>query len=273
MLKSAVFGLVLAFLVPTTARSQVSSSQAPRAVNADEVLAVAAQKLRKGEACLAAGDVECARREFDSAVDYVFDLGVDSRNDERLRVGLRAMIEKISRYETNAELGAAKPFWKTQEFEGRPPQEQTEAIDTLADGSSGPLSVDGFQRKFAELRKRFNEKYSRDITLTGADHSEHRRLYGAGSAYDIRVRDLTREQVAFIIANGARLGLRIKDFSTWDRVATHNARTLALGRPLDTLATGIHLHIDRMTAPKPSTMAATPVVSSNLRKNARPLKN
>ena len=124
-----------------------------------------------------------------------------------------------------------------------------------------------------KIRKRFNEKYNRDITLTGADHSEHRRLYGAGSAYDIRVRDLTREQVAFIIANGAKLGLRIKDFSTWDRVATHNARTLALGRPLDTLATGIHLHIDRMTAPKPSTMAATPVVSSNLRKNARPLKN
>lgn len=272
MLKSAAFGLVLAFLVPTIARSQVSSSQAPRAVIADEALAVAGQKLRKGEACLAAGDVDCARREFDSAVDYVFDLGVDSRNDERLRVGLRAMIEKISRYETNPELGAATPFWKTQEFEGRPPQE-TEAVETLADISSGPLSVDGFQRKFAELRKRFNEKYSRDITLTGADHSEHRRLYGTGSAYDIRVRDLTREQVAFIIANGAKLGLRIKDFSTWDRVATHNARTLALGRPLDTLATGIHLHIDRMAAPKPLNVLATPAVSSKLRKKSLPLKN
>lgn len=270
MLKSALLGLSLTLLSPAVASSQVRAS---RAVSTDEALAVAGQHVRKGEACLASGDTECARREFDSAVDYVFDLGVDTRNDERLRQSLRAMIEKIHNYETGSAVAEAKPFWRTQEFEGRPPVEPTEAVETLGYASGGPLTVDGFQRTFAELRKRFNEKYARDITLTGADHAEHRRLYGAGSAYDIRVRDLTREQVNFIVATGSRLGLRIKDFSTWDRVQAHNARTFALGRPLDTLATGIHLHIDRMPAARPRAVVTLPVVKSGVRKDAGPRKN
>jgi len=270
MFRYSVPGLLLILLISAVASAQVST---PGAVNTDEALAVAGQHFRKGEACLASGDAECARREFDSAIDYLFDLGVDVRSDERLKLGLRAMIEKINHYETSAVSASAKPFWRTQEFEGRPLGEPTEAIDTLAGDSGGPLTVDGFQRKFAELRKRFNEKYDRDITLTGADHSEHRRVYGAGSAYDIRVRDLTREQVGFIVATGAGLGLRIKDFSTWDRVQAHNARTFALGRPLDTLATGIHLHIDRMTATKAPALVATPVVSTRLRNRARSRNN
>lgn len=269
MVRSAILGLFLAILFPIAASSQV---QPPKAVDAVEALAVAEQHLRKGETCLAAGDADCARREFDTAVDFVFDLGVDVRNDERLRLGLRAIIEKINHYETGPSLAAAKPFWKTQEFKGLPPEEPADKVDALADASRGPLTVDGFQRKFAELRKRFNEKYDRDITLTGADHSEHRRLYGAGSAYDIRVRDLTREQVNFIVANGARLGLRIKDFSTWERVRAHNGRTIALGRPLDTLATGVHLHIDRMLYAKPTAMVSRPAVSK-LTKGARSSEN
>ena len=270
MLRSAFLGLFLALLSPSIGSAQAQST---RAVNTDEALAVAGQHVRKGEACLASGDVDCARREFDSAVDYLFDLGVDTRNDERLRLGMRAMIEKINNYETGSAVAGANAFWRTQEFEGRPIVEPIEPVETLGYSSAGPLTVDGFQRKFAELRKRFNEKYSRDITLTGADHAEHRRLYGPGSAYDIRVRDLTREQVTFIVATGSSLGLRIKDFSTWDRVQAHNARTFALGRPLDTLATGIHLHIDRMTASKPRTMVTIPSVKSVVRKTARLKKN
>lgn len=270
MLKSALSGLSLVVLFASLASAQVS---APRAADTDAALSVAEHHLRKGEACLANGDAECARREFDAAVDYVFDLGVDTRSDERLRLGLRAMIEKINNYETGSAVAAAKPFWKTQEFEGRPVVEQTEPVDTLGYASVLPLTVDGFQLKFAELRKRFNEKYARDITLTGADHPEHRRLYGPRSAYDIRVRDLTRDQVAFIIATGSRLGLRIKDFSTWDKVQAHNARTFALGRPLDTLATGVHLHIDRMTAVKSRALTTIPSVKSAVRRNARSKKN
>jgi hypothetical protein len=132
--------------------------------------------------------------------------------------------------------------------------------------TDGPLSSAEFQERFNLLRKSFREKYERDITLTGADHGEHRRLYGRASAYDIRTRDLTREQVAFIISTGKKLGLRIKDFSTWDKVARHNARSQMLGRPLDTFATGVHLHIDRMAPPKRRTVTTKAAASSKLRK-------
>jgi hypothetical protein len=84
-----------------------------------------------------------------------------------------------------------------------------------------------------------------------------------GSAFDIRVRDLTREQVAFIISNGNQLGMRIKDFSTWESVAAHNARTRMLGRPLDTLATGVHLHIDRMAPAKKSLVSVAATAKSS----------
>jgi hypothetical protein len=168
---------------------------------------------------------------------------------QRLLSAWREMIEKINRYETSSLTATGKQLWRSQDFEGRPPQDPPSDVASEFDG---PPDASTFQRRFAELRKRFQEKYSRDITLTGADHAEHRRLYGLGSAYDIRVRDLTREQVAFIISTGAKLGMRIKDFSTWENVAAHNARTLMLGRPLDTLATGIHLHIDRVALTKKS---------------------
>ncbi|HXD51292.1 MAG TPA: hypothetical protein VN689_05335, partial [Burkholderiales bacterium] len=198
----------------------------------DEILAAARQQLAKGEACLAAGNTDCARREFDGAIDYVFEQRIDVRSDPRLRAGLTEIIEKIYRYETQPANEQAARLWKSQEYEGRPATDEPEVAD--ADLPFGPMNAGEFQRRFALLRTAFREQYDRDITLTGADHEEHRRLYGRGSAYDIRVRDLTREQVTFIIGKGNELGLRIKDFSTWGRVAAHNSRSAQLGRPLDT---------------------------------------
>ena len=231
----------------------------------EEILAASKHHVEKGEACLASGDVECARREFDSAIDQYLESGIDLRADERLLASWRETIEKINRHEIANVVAGGKQLWKSQDFEGHPPEERV--AETVAE-SNGPLTSAVFQTRFGELRKRFQEKYEREITLTGADHAEHRRLYGSGSAYDIRVRDLTREQVGFIIAAGGSLGLRIKDFSTWENVAAHNARTRMLGRPLDTLATGIHLHIDRMVSPKKS-MIAVPVTKSRARQTKR----
>ena len=227
----------------------------------DEILAAARQQLARGEACLAAGNLECARREFDGAVDFLLEQRVDVRSDPRLNAGVREIIEKIYRYETQPESAQAARLWKTQEYEGRPAPDESEVAE--ADLPVGPMNADEFQRRFNLLRTAFREKYDRDITLTGADHGEHRRLYGRGSAYDIRVRDLTREQVTFIIGKGNELGLRIKDFSTWGRVAAHNARSAQLGRPLDTYATGIHLHIDRMGVMRAPRMVERPAIKKS----------
>lgn len=239
------------------------SSRVP--ARTEEILTASKHHVEKGEACLASGDVECARREFDSAVDQYLESGLDLRSDQRLLASWRETIERINRHEISNVVAGGKQLWKSQDFEGRPPAERI--AETVAE-SNGPLTSAVFQTRFAELRERFQEKYDREITLTGADHAEHRRLYGSGSAYDIRVRDLTRDQVRFIIATGGALGLRIKDLSTWENVAAHNARTRMLGRPLDTLATGIHLHIDRMVSLKRS-MTAVPVTKSKPRQTKR----
>ncbi|HXG67142.1 MAG TPA: hypothetical protein VNO70_18715 [Blastocatellia bacterium] len=247
MVRGIFYGLALLLVAPLSAYAQTESVNTPQGSGVDGILAAAHRHLSAGETCLASGDMECARRHFDRAVDSILEQGIDVRADERLLRGWRELIEKISRYEMAAEGGGLARL-KLQEYEGRPDADRPEPEKTVA--VNGPLAPADFQRSFDELQKRFREKYKRDIIITGADHGEHRRLYGKGSAYDIRTRDLSREQVRFIIAMGVKLGLRIKDFSTWERVEAHNARTLQLGRPLDTLATGLHLHIDRMGPPQ-----------------------
>ena len=262
MINKVFYAASIVFLISLVSEARVQQTEVAAP---DRVLAAARQHLQKGEECLTAGDGECARREFDSAIDEFLQSGLNLRSNERLLAVWREMIEKINRYETSPLAATGKQLWRSQDFEGRPAQEPA---SELASELDGPSDASTFQRRFAELRKRFQEKYSRDITLTGADHAEHRRLYGSGSAYDIRVRDLTREQVAFIISTGSKLGLRIKDFSTWESVAAHNARTLMLGRPLDTLATGVHLHIDRMALTKKS-MVSMPATSRRPRQARR----
>ena len=251
--------IILTIFILTFAALPAGAQTAAADNRTDEILAAARQQLAKGEACLAAGNIDCARREFDGAVDYVFEQRIDVRSDPRLRAGLAEIIEKIYRYETQPASEQAVRLWKSQEYEGRPAADEPEVAE--GDLPVGPMNAGEFQRRFALLRAAFREQYDRDITLTGADHEEHRRLYGRGSAYDIRVRDLTREQVAFIIGKGNELGLRIKDFSTWGRVAAHNTRSAQLGRPLDTYATGVHLHIDRMGAMRAPKMIEKPAIS------------
>ncbi|HXG94486.1 MAG TPA: hypothetical protein VNN73_19240 [Blastocatellia bacterium] len=265
--KASLFALLILSFIPAIARAQATEK-----IGVDQILRVANQHLQKGWSCAQSENIDCARREFDLAIDTILESGVDVRSDERLRVAYRDLIEKINRVETSPTPSSASGIWRTQDFEGRPAPEK-KAVVAFDNRSDGPLTIEEFQRRFEELRKNFREKYGRDITLTGADHEEHRRLYGRGSAFDIRVRDLTREQVGYIIAMGNGLGLRIKDFSTWDKVAAHNARTFMLGRPLDTLATGVHLHIDRMSPPNRRSFTSTTAAKSALRGSARPKAN
>jgi len=262
MIRTAILTFLVACFIPALANAQDQQERAR--VNPEEILTVARLHLQKGEACLKENNFECARREFDQAVDSVFEARVDVRSNEQLRAGLRELIETINRYETSSISATAAGGWKTQEFDGRPVADApTVAEATEFATPTGPLTSAEFLRRFGQLRKSFQEKYGRDMTLTGADHGEHTRLYGRGSAFDIRVRDLNREQVNYIIATGNKFGLRIKDFSTWDKVAAHNARSLSLGRPLDTYATGVHLHIDRMTPVSRRRMVETPAISKH----------
>jgi len=216
--------------------------------SAAELIALSQQHFSKGESCFAAGNMECARREFDTAIDTIVNSGADVRSDAKLLIQWRQLVEQIGKYQAAAAADSISNKWKDQEYAGVP-EGDVVIPRALAeeDGPGGPLSIQDFRQKFEELKTMFREKYSRDLVVTGADHEEHRRLYGSGSAFDIRVRDLSSEQVSFIITTGQRLGLHVKDFSTPEKVAIHNARVASLGLPSDTLATSVHIHIDRNT--------------------------
>ena len=124
MLKTIFFALVIACLAPTAIKAQ-TKPEGTRPQSAEKILAGAEEYLRQGETCFNAGDYECARREFDRAIDYFLELGLDLRSDEQLHKGWRAIIEKINRYQLDA-LSETRAGWKTQEFNGRPVEEQTE---------------------------------------------------------------------------------------------------------------------------------------------------
>ncbi|HEY6329134.1 MAG TPA: hypothetical protein VI756_07345 [Blastocatellia bacterium] len=228
-----------------------------------DLISLSEQHFKKGEQCFSTGNLECARREFDIAIDSVVDAGIDVRGNSDLLIRWRQMVDKIDRYQTSAMADLAHNNWKTQEFEGQPdPGAPTQAL-AEGEGPQGPLSIQTFQGKFEELKSLFRGKYSRDFVVTGADHEEHRRLYGSGSAYDIRVRDLSAEQIAFVITTGQRLGLHVKDFSTPEKVAAHNSRVVSLGLPSDTLATSVHIHIDRNTPYPTKGYVTEPVVKKS----------
>ena len=227
-------------------RAQDSGVSANQGSGIRELVQSSQQHMNRAEECFGSGDLECARREFDLATDIVIDSGIDVRSDTDLKVYWRQLVERIDRYQSAASNSSSAIAWKTQDYEGQPPVEVPEqsGIASLL-RETGPLTIQSFRQKFGELQVRFHEKFKREMVITGADHEEHRRLYGTGSAYDIRVKDLSPEEVKFIIDTARAFGLRVKDFSTWDKVQAHNARVLSLGQQSDTLATSVHIHIDR----------------------------
>lgn len=108
----------------------------------------------------------------------------------------------------------------------------------------GAISPAEFAVRFASVQQRFTTRFGRPIVVTGRDHPEHLSLYGAGSALDLRVRDLSREQVSFAIAALRAEGIRVKDFSD-DAVLRAQIRSAhAAGLP-GRAGTGLHLHADR----------------------------
>lgn len=111
---------------------------------------------------------------------------------------------------------------------------------------SARLSAEDFAARFAEVQRRFEERYGRRLVVTGRDHAEHVSLYGEGGALDLRVRDLSRDQIRFAVERLREVGIRVKDFSTDEVLQAQIASARAAGL-LDRAGTGLHLHIDRYT--------------------------
>lgn len=102
-----------------------------------------------------------------------------------------------------------------------------------------------FNEKLARLEALFRAQFGRGFTVTSRDdNAAHRRIHGLGNAADIRTRDLTREQVEFLVRTARELSIAVRDFSTAAKVAAHNARVAALGQPRSNRATGTHVHLN-----------------------------
>lgn len=108
----------------------------------------------------------------------------------------------------------------------------------------GSLTVEQFLTAVEQVQQEFQARYSRRIEVTGADHPEHVSLYGPGGARDLRVRDLTREQIAFAIDQFKRRGVRVKDFSV-DAVLQAQIESARKAGHFDRMGTGLHMHVDR----------------------------
>ena len=202
--------------------------------------------IKTGEESFARGDFGHARTAFDAAVDVFLESGYDLRSNPDLLAAYREAVERVNRYQSMALDGEGEMVWPLQAYEATEEDFYVPEVpnaDELA-AVGGDLLRAGFLVRVGELQRRFKEKFGRSFTVTGRDTSAHSRLYGSGRAVDVRVRDLTSAQVQFLLQNARALNMRALDFSTSDRVFAHNTRVISLGRSLDTMATGVHLHLN-----------------------------
>jgi hypothetical protein len=106
------------------------------------------------------------------------------------------------------------------------------------------LTPTEFATRFADVRQQFLNKFGQPVTITGTDHAEHVSLYGKGSAIDIRSRNLTGAQTAFLVGACRNAGIRVKDFSQ-DSVLQRQIQSAVRAGLADRAGTGLHIHIDR----------------------------
>ena len=118
------------------------------------------------------------------------------------------------------------------------------ATVSTASALKAQLSAADFAARFGAMQTRFASQFHREVVVTGRDHPEHLSLYGKGGAIDMRVNDLSREQVQWIVANCRAAGIRVKDFST-DSVLQAQIQSAIKAGLADRAGTGVHLHVDR----------------------------
>jgi len=218
----------------------------PSPVEAEQLLARVHAKVEAGEQAFATGDFEHARTAFDDAVDVFIDAGFDLRSDPALMAAYRETVERVNRYQSIGLDAEGDSVWPMQEYEATADDFPASVVPDVGDvvAANGDLLNAAFLTRISELQRRFHDKFGRTFTVTGLDTGVHSRLYGHGRAADVRVRDLTEAQVQFVVANARSLNMRALDFSTMDRVLAHNMRVISLGRPSDTMATGMHVHLN-----------------------------
>jgi hypothetical protein len=197
----------------------------------DSLMADAGKSIERGSTLLELGLNQEALQEFGKAVS-VFD-GSPLAGNPLVRPSIEALFSTVTRIYQSKKFAVPAGF---RAAKGK--------VADLSTALAQQLTVDQFQAALDAVQTAFQTKFARRYEITGADHAEHLSLYGKGGARDIRVRDLTGEQIDFLISGFAARGARVKDFSK-DAVLQAQIRAALARGWSDRAGTGLHLHVDR----------------------------
>lgn len=230
-------GVYGASLLVRTVRSATGAPQGPPPLTEaegrlyDSLMVESTRSLERGATLLDLGLQEEGLRQLADAIT-ILDASVIARNP-----WVEPSINTVAK--------AVRDIYEAHRL--NPPAGLRAAGGKLADLSqtlSSNLTADQFRQAVDRVQGAFEAAHSRQFTITGQDHAEHVSLYGKGSALDIRVRDLSTEQVRFLIDAFGRSGIRVKDFST-DAILQAQIQAARARGWNDRAGTGLHLHIDR----------------------------
>jgi hypothetical protein len=201
------------------------------AVHIDSLMLVSSERVERGTVLLENGARDEALREFAGAVTLL----------ETDRLGRNPYLRpRIANIEAAiAAVYRAQSIDVPAPYRAAPPSR-----GPAAPLARGALTPQQFKSAVEEVQRAFVARYGRPIEVTGRDHAEHLSLYGAGGAMDLRVRDLSREQISFAIDQFKRRGVRVKDFSVDSVLQAQIAAARKAGH-LDRMGTGLHMHVDR----------------------------
>lgn len=211
-------------------------SQAPplnvsQAMQFDSLLTVAYDHIERGQMLVEYGVNQAALDEFASGIAAITTSSLRNAPYVRERVeALRASVADIYRSRNLSVPGSYAAAKKT--------------VSLATSGLRAALSVQQFASAFKAVQTEFSARYKSELHVTGADHSEHLSLYGAGGALDLRSSTLRPEQVQFVVESAQRQGIRVKDFSQDAILRAQIAAAIKAGLK-DRAGTGLHLHIDR----------------------------
>ncbi len=98
-----------------------------------------------------------------------------------------------------------------------------------------PPAIGGAEDRdpFDQLDSDFKEKFGRPLRVTARDNPEHLKLHGPG-ARDVGARDMSGDEVRFVLQRSKELGMKTRDFS---KVIPHTTST-------GIRITGKHIHFD-----------------------------
>jgi hypothetical protein len=213
-----------------TSESQVTPLSDNDAALFDSLLLVSYDHMERGSTLLDIGLSDQALQEFARSTNVV--------ETSRLRDNPWVKPRIAALEATIAEI------YRTRSINVPSQYRNAKATVSTASALKAQLSAPDFATRFAAMQTRFAAQFHRDVVVTGRDHPEHLSLYGRGGAIDMRVNDLSREQVQWIVANCRAAGIRVKDFST-DSVLQAQIQAAIKAGLADRAGTGVHLHVDR----------------------------